>query len=55
MEPCSLKFFRNMIPNISKQQKKATSQTGLNDFPAFRNNNDSDFALLYMDVLATNT
>ena len=49
MESCSLKFLWNMLPNISKQQKKTTSHTGLNNFPAVRNYHDINFALLCMD------
>ena len=43
-----------MLLGISKQQKLEMLYTDLNNFPVFRNYRDIDFALRYMDVLATN-
>ena len=45
IELCFVAFLRN----------KEIFQTRLNDFSAFRNYRDIDFALRCMDVLATNT
>ena len=36
MEQCSLKFHQIMLATISKQQKKATSHAGLNNFSCFQ-------------------